>query len=92
MVVRRTTADMFVEGVEVAQSSAAPSHALPPASSRRDFKSIRVPFNEREFLILERLAAKTGRSKLNLIRWAVAQLAAQEQVLDQEGDSSTQGG
>lgn len=41
----------------------------------KDFKAIRVPFNEYEYRILEKVALKTGRSKLNTIRWAILKLA-----------------
>lgn len=46
--------------------------------AKRDFKAIRVPFNEYEYRRLERVAQKTGRTKLNLIRWAILQLDKQE--------------
>ena len=41
----------------------------------RDFKAIRVPFNEYEYRKLEEVARKTGRSKLNAVRWAILKLA-----------------
>ena len=41
-------------------------------NAKRDYKSIRVPFNEFEFQNLEDLAAATGRSKLNAIKWAIS--------------------
>lgn len=44
-------------------------------NAKRDFKTISVPFNEYEFLELERLANETGRSKLSLIRFAISQLS-----------------
>ena len=44
----------------------------------RNFKAMRVPFNEYEHGLIEALAKKTGRSKLNLIRWAVLRLADEE--------------
>lgn len=44
-------------------------------SAKRDFKAIRVAFNEYEYSILDEAAPKTGRSKLNFIRWAVMQMA-----------------
>ena len=43
-------------------------------SAKRDFKAITVPFNEYEFTKLEEIARKTGRTKLNLIRWAILQM------------------
>ena len=51
---------------------------LKPNASR-DYKAIRVPFNRFEFNQLEELAVKTGRTKLNTIRWALLKLAEQEQ-------------
>ena len=51
-----------------------PKKTLDP-NANRDFKAIRVPFNEYEFTELEKLAKRTGRSKLNAIRWAIMQLA-----------------
>ena len=56
-----------------AESGENPENQLDP-SAKRDFKAIRVPFNEYEYRRLERVAQKTGRSKLNLIRWAVQQM------------------
>lgn len=46
--------------------------------AKRDFKGIRVPFNEYEYNMLEKLASKTGRSKLNAIRYAITKLANDE--------------
>ena len=54
-----------------------PVNRLDP-TAKRDFKAIRVPFNEYEYRKLERAAQKTGRTKLNLIRWAVLQLEEKE--------------
>lgn len=45
----------------------------------RDFKSIRVPFNEYEYRKLEEACRKTGRSKLNFIRYAMLNVADQDQ-------------
>ncbi len=45
----------------------------------RDFKSIRIPFNEYEYRRLEEACKKTGRSKLNFIRHAMLQAADEEQ-------------
>lgn len=43
----------------------------------RKFKAISVPFNEYEYRKLEEIAQKTGRTKLNAIRWAIMQLYQQ---------------
>ena len=44
-------------------------------NAKRDFKAIRVPFNEYEYAKLDAAAPKTGRTKLNFIRWAILKLA-----------------
>lgn len=49
-------------------------HALDP-NANRDFKAIRVPFNEYEYKKLDEVATKTGRTKLNVMRWAILKLA-----------------
>lgn len=40
--------------------------------AKRDYKAIRVPFNEYEFTQLESICEKTQRSKLNMIRHALS--------------------
>lgn len=55
------------------QAKKAPPPLDPDA--KRDFKAIRVPFNEYEYRQLEVLARATGRTKLNAIRWAILQMA-----------------
>lgn len=40
-------------------------------SAIRDFKAIRVPFNEYEYKRLEEGSRKTGRTKLNFLRYAM---------------------
>jgi len=40
--------------------------------AKRDYKAIRVPFNEFKFTQLESLCEKTQRSKLNMIRHALS--------------------
>ena len=52
-----------------------PERLTTDPKAKRDFKAIRVPFNEYEFEQLEALADKTGRSKLNAIRWAILKMA-----------------
>ena len=44
----------------------------------RDFKSIRVGFNEYEYQVLDALSKKHNRSKLNMIRHAILMLAESE--------------
>ena len=43
-------------------------------SAKRDFKSIRVPFNEYEYKQLVKGAELSGRSKLNFMRFAMLKL------------------
>ncbi len=43
--------------------------------AKRDYKAIRVPFNEFEYSKLDEVAKETGRTKLNVIRWAILKLA-----------------
>lgn len=45
--------------------------AEPAKDAKRDYKAIRVPFNEFEFSQLQSLCDKTQRSKLNVIRHAL---------------------
>ncbi|HCW66608.1 MAG TPA: hypothetical protein DHR80_05205 [Thalassospira lucentensis] len=42
---------------------------------KRDYKAISLPFNQAEWEILEEAAEKSGRSKNNFIRWAIAEVA-----------------
>lgn len=56
------------------QADGAESKTLDP-NAPRNFKKINVPFNEYEFELLETAAEKTGRSKLNFIRWAILNAA-----------------
>lgn len=48
-------------------------------NAKREHKAIRVPFNEYEYLKLQEASAKTGRTKLNFIRWAILKLAEEVQ-------------
>lgn len=47
-------------------------------NAKREYKAIRVPFNEFEYSKLDEVATKTGRTKLNVIRWAILKLAEEE--------------
>ena len=65
----------FAAGAEGVIETQPVQEADPNAS--RDYKSIRVPFNEHEYSVLDEAARLTGRSKLNFIRWAILQMAEQ---------------
>lgn len=47
------------------------------SDASRDFKAIRLPFNEYEYRQLEEASRRTGRSKLNFIRYAMLKMAAE---------------
>jgi hypothetical protein len=63
--------EKFAKG---ADSFDQPVKNSPDPNSKEKFKSITVPFNEFEYLQLERLAQKMKRSKLSLIRFAISEL------------------
>ncbi len=62
----------------VEQQKAGGKLALDP-NAKRDFKAIRVPFNEYEYIKLKEVANKTGRTKLNVLRWGILKLAEENQ-------------
>lgn len=64
-----------IEAFAAAVDGGAKRPTTPEPKAKRDYKAIRVPFNEYEFEQLEVLANKTGRSKLNAIRWAILKMA-----------------
>jgi len=63
-----------IEAFAAGADGAAPGTVLDP-NANRNFKAIRVPFNEYEYRKLEEVAKKLGRTKLNVIRWAILKLA-----------------
>jgi hypothetical protein len=69
------------EEIEAFASGAdrAASETVLDSNANRDFKAIRVPFNEYEYRKLEEVATKLGRTKLNVIRWAILKLAEEAQ-------------
>lgn len=64
--------EAFAAGAE--QVSSQPQ--LDP-NANRDYKGIRVGLNEYEYRILEEASRRTGRSKLNYIRYAILSMAKQ---------------
>ena len=52
-------------------------NAILDSDASRDFKAIRLPFNEYEYRQLEEASRRTGRSKLNFIRYAKLKMAAE---------------
>lgn len=75
---REPTAEEVEAFAAAAEGGSASKKVAKPAldpNANRDFKSIRVPFNEYEYSKLEEVATKTGRTKLNVIRWAIMKLA-----------------
>lgn len=71
----------FVAGSEDGQIITS-TEAMPPEINKnaiRDFKAIRVPFNEYEYQQLELASQLSGRTKLNFIRYAILKLAKEIQ-------------
>ena len=52
-------------------------NAILDSDASRYFKAIRLPFNEYEYRQLEEASRRTGRSKLNFIRYAMLKMAAE---------------
>ena len=52
-------------------------NAILDSDASRDFKAIRLPFNEYEYRQLGEASRRTGRSKLNFIRYAMLKMAAE---------------
>ena len=71
--------EAFASGVDGGKAlpTKPPEEPMNPRAVR-DYKAIRVPFNQYEYTMLEKLASKTGRSKLNAIRYAITKLANDE--------------
>jgi hypothetical protein len=64
--------EAFASGVD--GEAVKPKLELKP-NAKRDFKAIRVPFNQYEYEILDKAALRSGRTKLNFIRWAILKMA-----------------
>lgn len=75
MVKRRekTLTEHDVETFAAGAEAPAPVKINPNA--KRNFKSVRMNFNEYEYNKLVELASKTNRSHMGAIRWAVVYLA-----------------
>ena len=76
-----TTIEPTPEQIEAFAAGAEDSHKpieLNP-SAIRDFKAIRVPFNEYEYKQLEIASQLSGRTKLNFLRYAMLKLAKEVQ-------------
>jgi hypothetical protein len=67
--------EAFASGADNSSTSPTKTERKLDPRAKRDFKAIRVPFNEYEYKILDEAAPKTGRTKLNFIRWAILKLA-----------------
>jgi predicted transcriptional regulator len=80
--VTATTTTATAEAIEAFAAGAdGGKHQTKPdldPNANRDYKAIRVPFNQYEFEKLEELAKKTGRTKLNVIRWAILKMAEEQ--------------
>jgi hypothetical protein len=71
--------EAFVAGAEDGQLVISTDTPVINKNAIRDYKAIRVPFNEYEYQQLELASQLSGRTKLNFIRYAMLQLAKQMQ-------------
>lgn len=71
--------EAFVAGAEDGQLVTQTDTPVINKNAIRDYKAIRVPFNEYEYQQLEIASQLSGRTKLNFIRYAMLQLAKEIQ-------------
>ena len=71
--------EAFVAGAEDGQLVTSTDAPVINKNAIRDYKAIRVPFNEYEYQQLEIASQLSGRTKLNFIRYAMLQLAKEIQ-------------
>jgi len=79
----REEIEAFAAGADGGEAALMAQAAL-EKNAKRDFKSIRMPFNQFEYEQLDAAAKAAGRTKVNFIRYAIAQLA-EEILQDKEG-------
>lgn len=72
--------EAFAAGVDGGAGSPNKKAKPPDATAIRDYKAIRVPFNEYEYQQLVQGAALSGRSKLNFMRHAMLVMAKELQT------------
>jgi len=72
------TTDMVEKFAAAADGGSVKTSVVNP-SAIRDYKAMRVPFNQFEYEQLEIGATITGRSKLNFIRFAILKLVKELQ-------------
>lgn len=78
LIVEPLTKDITAEQIEKFASGADGGVALRTETNKtaiRNYKGLRVPFNQYEYEQLEIGARLSGRSKLNFIRYAMLQMA-----------------
>ena len=71
--------EAFIAGAEDGQIVISTDTPVVNKNAIRDYKAIRVPFNEYEYQQLEIASQLSGRTKLNFIRYAMLQLAKEIQ-------------
>ena len=71
--------EAFASGAEVNPKPAQPETRELDPDAIRDFKAMRVPFNEYEYEQLVKGAKLSGRSRLNFMRYAMLKLAKELQ-------------
>ena len=78
---RKTSATTDLDAVAEFGKAADSGKAAKNPHASRNFKAVRLPFNEYEWDLLEEGCRLTGRSKLNLLRQAMIEyVAAQREI------------
>lgn len=75
--------ERFVAGAEIPVKLAPQPAKNPDPHSRQKHKAMTLPLNEYESDLLERAAAKTGRSQLGYIRFVMLQQARRDLGLEE---------
>lgn len=68
----------FADRADLPAETEAP--AAPAKDAKRDFKALNLPLNEYEYAVLEKLCKKLSRTKSNLLRYALLELARREEI------------
>jgi hypothetical protein len=71
--------EAFAAGAEGGTQINQPKSHQPDSNAIRDFKAMRVPFNQYEYEQMEAASKLSGRSKLNFMRYAMLKLAKELQ-------------
>lgn len=71
----------FADMADLPRGAAVPDKpAAPDKDAKRDFKSLNLPLNEYESLVLAEVCKRTNRSQSNVLRYALLELAKREGI------------